>query len=165
MSLKEEENKRFKDWDVQKVWLIEKSKNGLHCRRRGGINKWELGMDAWSTSSSSINDLDVTLGANRILWAVTIKFTMKYWDFVMLPREEKASCNARHLIFIKCLRCCHVSHEVHRLKLILDVITSQKNNKDHTVFRKVIHRLVRMHHIPATSAKVNSLSSVPIKSP
>ena len=34
MSL-EEENKIFKDYDVQKVWSIKKSKNALHCQRRG----------------------------------------------------------------------------------------------------------------------------------
>ena len=34
MSLEEEENKRFKDWDVQTDWLIETPENILYQRSR-----------------------------------------------------------------------------------------------------------------------------------
>ena len=36
ISLEEEDRKRFKDWDVQKVQLIETSKNAFRSLKRGG---------------------------------------------------------------------------------------------------------------------------------
>ena len=48
MSLEEEENRRFKDWNVQMVGSIETSKNALHCQgERVCVNRHTLGMTVW----------------------------------------------------------------------------------------------------------------------
>ena len=83
MSLEEDQNKRFKDYVVQKVRSIKKSKNAYIFLKREGIYGAKFGHGCSIISSSSINCYDKKSEANWYLLVIVVKFLLEHPNLVM----------------------------------------------------------------------------------
>ena len=86
-----------------------------------------LGMAVGFGSSSSINGSDETLGCKSLLFSYVRLIKDGELRFFYVASEEEASCDCIRPIGNQCLKCLHAFIEVHRVYLILVVITFHMN--------------------------------------
>ena len=78
-----------------------------------GINRLHLGMIVRFASSSMINDSDEMLGYKSSSFSPVPLIEDRALRFSIVAREEEASRNAYHLVFIERSRCSHMFAGIH----------------------------------------------------